>query len=107
MNDATIANAWEYFNPRTEIDIHSGGDLPHWQQGAVWYFITYRLADSLPSEIVRKKKNSATNGKERTILKTSPKKTLPNITSSFLNDTKLFSTPEAAHASCAIRKTRK
>ena len=27
--------------------------LPHWQQGGVWCFITWRLADSLPQEFVR------------------------------------------------------
>ncbi len=42
---------WEYFNPRTEIDIHTG-DLPHWEQGSVWYFVTFRLADSLPQAVV-------------------------------------------------------
>ena len=43
---------WEYFNPHTEIRILSGGDLPHWQQETVWYFITYRLADALPKQVV-------------------------------------------------------
>jgi type I restriction enzyme R subunit len=42
---------WEYFNPHTEIDIHRG-DLPHWEQGSVWYFVTFRLADSLPQSVV-------------------------------------------------------
>ncbi len=46
--------AWEYFNPSTEIDIRSGGDLPHWEQGSVWYFVTFRLADALPAEVVEK-----------------------------------------------------
>ncbi len=31
---------WEYFNPLTEIDIRTGGKLPHWEQGSVWYFLS-------------------------------------------------------------------
>ena len=42
-----------FFNPYDEIDIHNG-DLPHWQQKDVWYFITFRLADSLPPDVVEK-----------------------------------------------------
>ena len=53
---ATVA-AWEYFNPGTEIDIRTGGDLPHWEQGSVWYFITFRLADALPRSVVEDLKN--------------------------------------------------
>ncbi len=40
-----------FFNPNSEIDIHQG-NLPHWQQDNVWYFITFRLADSIPAEVV-------------------------------------------------------
>ncbi|HLP24264.1 MAG TPA: transposase [Acidobacteriota bacterium] len=43
---------WEYFNPFSEIDIRTGGNLPHWEQEAVWYFVTFRLADALPREVV-------------------------------------------------------
>ena len=43
---------WEYFNPRSEIDIRAGGNLPHWEQGNVWYFVTFRLADALPASVV-------------------------------------------------------
>ncbi len=46
------ATVWEYFNPLTEIDIRSGDNLPHWEQGSVWYFVTFRLADSLPQAVV-------------------------------------------------------
>jgi hypothetical protein len=43
---------WEYFNPLSEIDLRSGGNLPHWEQGPVWYFVTFRLADALPRAVV-------------------------------------------------------
>jgi len=45
---------WEFFNPLTEIDIRTGGNLPHWEQGSVWYFVTFRLADALPKAVVEK-----------------------------------------------------
>lgn len=44
---------WDYFNPLSEIDIRTGGNLPHWEQGPVWYFVTFRLADALPVAVVR------------------------------------------------------
>ncbi len=43
---------WEYFNPLSEIDIRVAGNLPHWEQGGVWYFVTFRLADALPRAVV-------------------------------------------------------
>ena len=41
----------EFFNERAEIEktMHK---LPHWQQGRVPVFVTFRLADSLPHEVV-------------------------------------------------------
>ncbi|GEM55882.1 hypothetical protein B0A58_04400 [Flavobacterium branchiophilum NBRC 15030 = ATCC 35035] len=38
-----------YFDPNNEIIIHKK-KLPHWQQENVWYFVTFRLADSIPEE---------------------------------------------------------
>lgn len=48
---------WEYFNPASEIDIRLTGNLPHWEQGSVWYFVTFRLADAIPRTIVEKLKD--------------------------------------------------
>ncbi len=42
---------WTFFNPHNEIDIHQG-NYPHWQQKDVWYFITFRLGDSVPAKVV-------------------------------------------------------
>jgi len=41
----------DFFNERAEIEktIHK---LPHWQQGRVPVFVTFRLADSLPHEVL-------------------------------------------------------
>ena len=52
VREQDAPTTWEFFNPLTEIQIHSGGNLPHWQQKAVWYFITFRLADALPQNVV-------------------------------------------------------
>ncbi|MCL6495768.1 MAG: hypothetical protein K6T54_13480, partial [Ignavibacterium sp.] len=41
-----------FFNPYDEIDIYHSGNLPHWQQKNVWYFVTFRLADSIPKETI-------------------------------------------------------
>lgn len=60
----------DFFNPNDEIQIYQG-NLPHWQQEHVWYFVTFRLADSIPAEVAEQikaereawlKKNP--NGKE-------------------------------------------
>jgi hypothetical protein len=35
-----------------EQDVHKHGNfLPHWQQGAVWCLVTWRLADSVPAAL--------------------------------------------------------
>jgi type I restriction enzyme R subunit len=36
-----------FVNPCTPINRHEH-HLPHWQQGSIFYFLTWRLADSLP-----------------------------------------------------------
>jgi REP element-mobilizing transposase RayT len=41
--------ASSFLNPYAPIRQHRHR-LPHWQQGSVYYFVTWRLADSLPRE---------------------------------------------------------
>ncbi len=38
----------QYFHPYRDVDIHKNR-LPHWSQGTVSVFITWRLSDSLPA----------------------------------------------------------
>ncbi len=38
-----------FFNPNLPLDIHER-NLPHWEQDGTTYFITFRLADSLPQK---------------------------------------------------------
>lgn len=40
------------FDPRDELQV-THQNLPHWQQHGATYFITYRLADSIPQEKLR------------------------------------------------------
>ena len=49
----------EFFDPRGEIE-QWRQNLPHWQQGSVWVFVTWRLADSVPqAELLRWKSERA------------------------------------------------
>ncbi|MFH1562703.1 MAG: transposase [Nitrospirota bacterium] len=40
-----------FFNPFVEIEQHKHR-LPHWQQGDILYFVTWRLADALPKQLL-------------------------------------------------------
>ena len=45
-----------FFRPHDELHIHHG-NLPHWRQTHVTYFVTTRLADSMPQEKLREWQN--------------------------------------------------
>ena len=38
-----------FFDPYVETRV-TASNLPHWRQDRVWYFVTFRLGDSLPTE---------------------------------------------------------
>lgn len=40
-----------FFNPYAEI-LHTENRLPHWQQIGAVYFVTFRLADAVPSHLL-------------------------------------------------------
>jgi len=63
------ATFWEYFNPLSEIDVRTGGNLPHWEQGSVWYFLTFRLADALPRAVIEEIKQQRERWKQTHDLK--------------------------------------
>jgi putative transposase len=46
----------EFYNPSGETQKH-GVKLPHWQQGEVIQFVTFRLADSMPQQKLRQWKD--------------------------------------------------
>lgn len=43
----------QFFNPRHEIAF-SANRLPHWQQQGGTYFVTFRLGDALPQDLLRR-----------------------------------------------------
>jgi len=43
-------NELRFFNPHAEIQ-HSENVLPHWQQAGAVYFVTFRLADAIPTKL--------------------------------------------------------
>src|SRR5882762_771292 len=44
--------SFELFDPKGEVRIHKG-NLPHWFQPGVTYFVTFRTEDSVPQELSR------------------------------------------------------
>ena len=42
---------FELFDPQGDVQISSGTSLPHWYQPGVTYFITFRTADSIPTDV--------------------------------------------------------
>jgi REP element-mobilizing transposase RayT len=43
------------FLPRDDrVSIRNRGHLPHWEAGTATYFVTFRLADSMPQEVLRR-----------------------------------------------------
>src|SRR5438094_551307 len=48
-------------NPYNPIKIRQGANLPHWTQAGVTYAITFRLADSLPTQILQDWKTERNN----------------------------------------------
>ncbi len=42
-----------YMDPYQPISKRQGARLPHWSQQGATYFVTFRLADSLPQSVVR------------------------------------------------------
>ena len=46
------ASTITYFDPRESVGHLRGGNLPHWRQDGVTYFVTFRTADSMPKERV-------------------------------------------------------
>ena len=53
---------FELFDPCDEVCIREGGNLPHWYQPGVTYFITFRTADSIPEKVAKLWRLGATSG---------------------------------------------
>lgn len=51
-----------FYDPHKPLDISTGRDLPHWQQDGKISFITFRLADSLPRQVLTEMEKEIKNG---------------------------------------------
>lgn len=40
------------FNEKEEVRVYYNGFLPHWRQNGCTYFVTFRLADSVPRKVI-------------------------------------------------------
>jgi REP element-mobilizing transposase RayT len=49
LNSRGLESPHSFFDPHAETNITTNR-LPHWQQGEVWVFVTWRLGDSFPKE---------------------------------------------------------
>ena len=45
------SESFKFFNPFAETS-EARNRLPHWEQAGVLYFVTFRLADSIPSHLM-------------------------------------------------------
>jgi len=109
-----------FLDPFDDIDRHvdDDRDLPHWQQDAVLVFVTWRLADALPQEVLDEleEKKAAWLAAHATQpgpgAPTPPKKTLLKLTPEGRAEFhRLFSIREeayvdAGHGSCLLRDPR-
>ena len=60
LKQAVMNTTTSFLDPDAEIEIKQG-NLPHWQQEGVYYFVTFRLADSIP----KNKKDELKNDREK------------------------------------------
>jgi len=92
-------NSLKFFNPRADIEKHTTV-LPHWEQPGASYFVTFRLADSLPQKMLDDWKR-----KRDAWIEAHPKPWTPDVEKEFHE--RFSSTIErwldAGHGSCVLR----
>ena len=91
--------SWEFFDPEKEIEKH-GPKLPHWQQDEAMQFVTFRLKDALPGQLLRRWRE------ERMLwLKVNPKPWSPNLKAEYLDrfPAKLEEWLDVGKGSCLLR----
>jgi|LakMenEpi03Aug12_release.lakeMendotaPanAssembly.Ray.scaffolds.fasta_scaffold336040_2 REP element-mobilizing transposase RayT len=92
----------KFFEPRGDIE-KTAHKLPHWQQGEVAIFVTFRLADSLPRELL----DDWLRAREAFLAANPPP--WDDITEACYHgqfSDKLDEHLDAAHGSCALRDPR-
>ena len=48
--EASRLSSYSFYDEEAPVDRKQGANLPHWNQAGAIYFVTFRLADSLPQE---------------------------------------------------------
>ena len=48
--EASRLSSYAFYDEEAPVDRKQGANLPHWNQAGAIYFVTFRLADSLPQE---------------------------------------------------------
>ncbi|WP_139373223.1 transposase [Prosthecobacter debontii] len=90
----------KFFNPRGDIE-KTEHKLPHWQQGEVPVFVTFRLADSLPQVLL----NAYLAERERFLLNhPEPWDEITEVCFHGLFADRLDEALDAGHGSCALRQ---
>ena len=89
-----------FFDPFAEIRV-TRHNLPHWQQPSAAYFITFRMADSLPEEMLR-----GLDLERRRWLETHPAPLTPEDEAEFhrLFSARVDQWLDDGHGSCVLRQ---
>ena len=89
----------QYLNPWADTRTHTR-NLPHWEQVGVTYFLTFRLADSLPQVKVRQWREERDQWLKHHRNPGTQKRTM-NSTAGLREDWRNIPTQDTAHAGCA------
>lgn len=89
-----------FFDPWAEIE-HTRNRLPHWQQSGATYFVTWRLADSIP-----KAKLDQHHGERLAWLKFHPRPWTPDVEGEYhrLFSLRIDRFLDAGHGACQLRR---
>jgi tRNA threonylcarbamoyl adenosine modification protein (Sua5/YciO/YrdC/YwlC family) len=90
--------------PNAKVDIRTGAYLPHWTQTGATYAVTFRLADSLPINVLRKWKHERYEIVQRASQQKRKLTSAEEQTLAQLFSDKVERYLDAGHGSCALRQ---
>lgn len=92
----------KFFNPYEEIRVTSN-KLPHWQQPGACYFVTFRLADSVPVKLI-----SEWNAERQRWRQQHPPPHTPELEAEYhrLFSARMDRWMDEGHGACHLRETR-
>ncbi len=105
--DATVGHensgiGFQPMTPQDNVDIREGANLPHWTQESATYAVTFRLADSLPAQVLQRWQEDRNYLLERTKrgeLTTAERKELQKLFSE-----KIDAALDAGHGECWLAR---